>query len=91
VEENLSGEKGEWIMTLAQKIKDEGVQQGIQQGIQQGLIEGIAALLEIKFGDRGLNMLPEVEKIADPERLRQIKDIIRKTQGIQNLEKILYH
>jgi len=74
-------------MSLAEKIKDEG----IQQGIQQGLLEGIAALLEIEFGERGLNLLPEVEKIDDPGRLRQIKDIIRISQGIQEVEKILYH
>jgi predicted transposase YdaD len=87
VEENLSSEKGEWIMTLAQKIKDEG----IQQGIQQGLREGIAALLEIKFGDRGLKLLAEIDKISDPARLRQIKDVIKVSQEIQEIEKMLYH
>ena len=49
--------QGEWIMTLAEKIKNEG----IQQGIQQGLLEGIAALIEIKFGQSGLKLLPEIE------------------------------
>ena len=39
VEENLSAEKGGWIMTLAEKVRNEGIEQGIQQGIQQGLLE----------------------------------------------------
>ena len=34
VAQNLSSEKGEWIMALAEQIKKEGIQQGIQQGIQ---------------------------------------------------------
>ena len=87
VAENLSSEKGEWVMTLAEKIKNEG----IQQGIQQGLLEGIAALIEIKFGQSGLKLLPEIDKIANTDRLRQIKEVIKAAREVQELEKTLYH
>ena len=63
VEENLSEEKGRWIMTLAEKVRNEG----IQQGIQQGLLEGITALIEIKFGESGLKLLPELRKIRNAD------------------------
>ncbi len=83
VAENLSSEKGEWVMTLAEKIKNEG--------IQQGLLEGIAALIEIKFGQSGLKLLPEIGKIANTDRLRQIKEVIKAAREVQELEKTLYH
>jgi len=55
--------KGRWIMTLAEKVRNEG----IQQGIQQGLLEGITALIEIKFGESGLKLLPELRKIRNAD------------------------
>lgn len=91
VEENLSVEKGGWIMTLAEKVRDEGIEQGIEQGIQQGLLEGITALLEIKFGESGLKLLPELHKVANANRLREIKDAIRVVRDIKEVEKMLYH
>jgi len=33
VAQNLSSEKGEWIMALAEQIEKEGSQQGIRQGL----------------------------------------------------------
>ena len=103
VEQNLSIEKGGLIMTLADKIRDEGVQQGVQQGIrqgvqqgiqqgvQQGLLEGIEALIEIKFGERGLKLFPAIAKIADAVRLRQIKEVIKASREFQDVEKVILH
>jgi len=99
VERNLSKDTGEWMMTLAEKIKSEGVRQGIQQGMQQGmqqgirqgLLEGITALIELKFGEPGLRLLPEISRIDDTERLRQIKDAIRVSPDLKDLEKVIYH
>jgi len=95
VEENLSAEKGGWIMTLAEKVRNEGIEQGIQQGIeqgiQQGLLEGITALIEIKFGESGLKLLPELRKITNADRLREIKDAIRVVLDVREVEKMLYH
>ena len=95
VEENLSEEKGGWIMSLAEKVRNEGIQQGIQQGIeqgiQQGLLEGIAALIEVKFGESGLKLLPELRKIGNADRLREIKDAIRVVLDVREVEKMLYH
>ena len=95
-------EKEETAM-LAQYIKnkgfDEGIQQGIQQGIRQGiqkgilqgLLEGITALIEIKFGDRGMKILSEIGNIHDAGRLRQIKDAIKAGLDVQEIEKMILH
>jgi len=79
------------MATLAEEWIEEGIQQGIQKGIQQGLREGIAALIEVKFGERGLKLVFEIERIEDASRLRQIREAIKEGEEIQELEKMLYH
>ena len=76
---------------LAQYIKNKGFDEGIQQGIQQGLLEGITALIEIKFGDRGMKILSEIGSIHDAGRLRQIKDAIKAGLDVQEIEKMILH
>ena len=95
--------KGEQTMGLVSVLKEEGrlegfqqgvqqgVQQGIQQGIQQGLLEGIEALLEIKFGERGLKLVPDIRKILDTDRLRRIKEAIKVSQEVQDVENVIWH
>jgi hypothetical protein len=94
----LSG-KGEETMGLVSVLKEEGrqegiqqgVQQGVQQGIQQGLLEGIEALLEIKFGILGLKLFPDIEKIPDTDHLRRIKEAIKVSREVQDVEKVIWH
>jgi hypothetical protein len=51
---------GELMPTLAEKWKNEG------------LIEGIEQFLEIKFGEKGLKILPEIRKIQDTDLLKTV-------------------
>jgi hypothetical protein len=95
--------KGEDTMGLVSVLKEEGrqegiqqgvqqgVQQGILQGVQQGLLEGIEALLEIKFGERGLKLVPEIGKIEDTDRLRRIKEAIKVSREVQEVEYVIWH
>jgi hypothetical protein len=84
---NLS-EKEDTAMP-AKYIRNKGMEAGIQQGIQQGLLEGISALLEIKFGKKGLQLLPEICKIDDVNRLRQIADVIKNSMEIHEVIKLI--
>ena len=102
----LSG-KGEETMGLVSELKEEGrqegiqqgvqqgiqqgIQQGVQQGIQQGLLEGIEALLEIKFGIPGLKLFPDIKKIPDTDHLRRIKEAIKVSREVQDVEKVIWH
>jgi hypothetical protein len=43
-----------------------------QQGIRQGLLEAIELGLGLKFGDEGLELLPEISEIEDVEQLKAI-------------------
>ena len=64
---------------------------GRNEGIPQGLLEGITALFEMKFGESGLKLLPELRKITNADRLREIKDTIRVVLDVKEVEKMLYH
>ena len=90
VEDNLSVDKGEMIMTLAEKFIQEGIQQGIQQGVQQGirqgLIEAIEMGLQLRFGAEGYRLMPKIYKIEDVHALRAVKDAVRSMKNIDEVK-----
>lgn len=43
-----------------------------RKGIKQGLLEAIELGLRLKFGDEGLEILPEISEIQDVEQLKAI-------------------
>jgi len=55
----------------------QGIEQGREQGEIRGMISGIATVLEVKFGDAGLALLPEIRQIADAAILQAILDRIK--------------
>lgn len=96
-------DEGDMIMqgkTLAQQWMEQGLQQGLQQGLiegkEQGLIEGrreglLAAIevgLDLKFGGRGLSMLPEIYRIGDIDVLRAIVEGLKSVKSLEDLRLI---
>ncbi|BAZ31597.1 hypothetical protein NIES4074_40700 [Cylindrospermum sp. NIES-4074] len=63
----------------------EGLEQGLTEGLEQGLIEGIELALELKFGDAGLTLIPEISQIKNIEKLRAIKLGLKTVQTIEEL------
>jgi hypothetical protein len=66
----------------------EGLEQGLTEGLEQGLIEGIELALELKFGDAGLTLIPEISQIKNIEKLRAIKLGLKTVQTIEELRAI---
>ena len=85
VEDNLSVDQGEMIMTLAEKY----IQQGIQQGIRQGLIEAIEMGLQLRFGAEGYRLMPKIYKIEDVHALRAVKDAVRSMKNIGEVKIVI--
>jgi hypothetical protein len=74
-----------------------GIEKGIQQGIQmvrqedwQDLLDGIALALELRFGEAGLTLLPEIREVKDVTVLRKILKNLKTVDSPANLRRI-YH
>lgn len=85
-------------MGLIQRSRDEGLQQGRNEGLQQGrnegiregLLAGIELGLELKYGPRGLQLLPEIQQIQSVELLQTIREQIKTVDNPDALRQI-YH
>jgi hypothetical protein len=40
--------------------------------LEEGLLEGIEAILEFRFGAAGVQLLPEVRKLEDVDKIRAV-------------------
>lgn len=89
VEQSLSPEKGELVMTLAERLRNEGRQQGLQQGIHEGLVEAIELGLGIKFGTQGMKLMPAIHRIKDAEKLRAIKEAVKIAKNISEVKEVI--
>ena len=58
-------------------------------GYPAGLLEGITALIEIKFGERGIKIPSEIKSIHDAGRLWKINDAIKAGLNVQEIEKMI--
>ncbi|OYE04639.1 hypothetical protein [Nostoc sp. 'Peltigera membranacea cyanobiont' 232] len=72
-----------------QEILREGETRGKASGELRGILSGIEINLELKFGDRGLQLMPEINHIQDLERLKTILRNIVTANTIEELQQIL--
>jgi predicted transposase YdaD len=66
-------------MTLADSIREEGLQKGRQEGRMEGMLEGIASLhrallevLEVRFGLVPAGIAESLSAVSDLERLKTL-------------------
>jgi predicted transposase/invertase (TIGR01784 family) len=101
IAEKLRKEGFEQGIRQAEKLRKEGfeqgiqqgVQQGIQQGIEQGIRDGLTEAIELglglKFGDKGISLMPLIRLIHDCERLRAIKNVIKTAKNLSDVKTII--
>jgi hypothetical protein len=85
VVENMSVEKGEMIMTLGEKL----INQGMEQGMQQGLLKAVELGLKLKFGESGLNLMDAICQIKDITRLDTIVKAIETARNVSEIQKMV--
>lgn len=61
---------------------------GRRKGLTEGLTEGIEVALEIKFGEEGLRLMPEVRQIQDEAKLKALLQAIRTAASPDDLRRI---
>lgn len=72
---------------LSQGIS-QGLSQGLSQGISQGVIQGIEVALQIKFGEEGLRLMPEIRQIRDQEKLEAVLRAVATAASPQDLRRM---
>ncbi len=73
------------MVTLGKKWKAEG----IEIGRKEGILEAIQLALEIKFGDEGLKIFPQIKEITSIEKLKEIKSALRSADSLNPIKSIL--
>ena len=67
----------------------QGIRQGVRQGIREGMLEAIELGLTIRFGKKGLKMMPRIRKIQSLERLTALKDAIKTAATAEDFGNVL--
>jgi len=62
---------------------------GMEQGRREGLLDGIALALEIKFGQAGVDLMPEIRQLEDLTTIQAIYERI-KTAAIPDEVRAVY-
>jgi hypothetical protein len=63
-------------------------EEGLEQGLERGILEGIKLMLDFRFGDAGLGLLPEISEIKNVELLRKILAELKTANSPEELRKI---
>jgi predicted transposase/invertase (TIGR01784 family) len=85
-------EGSEVIMTLAEKLREEGKKEGRQEGRQEGkkegLIDSAIRVLRVKFGALPQNTIKQIEKLS-VEKLELLIDDILLYEKLEDVDKYL--
>jgi len=78
-----------WDMAVLRESPwyQEILQEGLEQGKQE-LIPWIEVSLELKFGHEGLQLLPEIAKIQNLDRLRLIRESMTTVKTLEELRRL---
>ncbi|MBD0302454.1 MAG: Rpn family recombination-promoting nuclease/putative transposase [Tolypothrix sp. T3-bin4] len=66
------------------------LREGEARGRQEEMLSGIELCLEIKFGTEGLQLMPEISKISDLNRLKTIQRGILTSNTLEELRQLIF-
>ena len=77
-------------MPYVTSVERIGFKRGLEEGQVQGLLDGIDLGLELRFGSRGMELLPHLCRIQDLDTLRQVKELLRvRDTTLEDLERFI--
>lgn len=77
-----------WERNGIRKGRKEGRKEGIALGSKSGLLEALELGLELRFGKRGLALMPQLRKISDVAKLRALTAAIRHVKKLAEFSKV---
>lgn len=78
-----------WYQQILKEGEKLGEQRGELKGEKRGIVSAIELSLEIKFGQEGLQLMPEISQIADLEQLKTIQRGILTINNIDELQEFM--
>jgi len=80
--------KEEKSMRYITSIERMGREDGRKDGRKEGLLEGVRLALELRFGDAGLALMPEVQALDDEALLRRIQEALIRGSSLEDVRRI---
>ena len=72
-----------------EKGRKEGLEQGREQGRREGLIQALTLGLRLRFGEEGLKLLPEIQKITSSALLSDLVNLLLRESSKEEFERQL--
>ena len=85
---DVFSEGGALMATLVERWIEQGRQEVRQEEKRNGLLSTIQMGLDIKFGDEGLRVFEEIQKIQEMDVLQAIRDKIKAVSALGELRRI---
>ncbi len=76
-------------MPYVTSIERYGRREGLKEGLQKGLLEAIEVALALRFGQVGLNLMPDIQQVKDVEQLRVIKKALLEINNLSEIYPLL--
>jgi predicted transposase YdaD len=70
-------------MTLADSIREEGLQKGRQEGRQEGRLEGLLEVLEVRFGPVPAGLAETLSAVSDLDKLKALHRAALTSPGLE--------
>jgi tetrahydromethanopterin S-methyltransferase subunit F len=86
--EGLAKGRTEGLTEGLTKGRTEGLTEGLTKGRTEGLAKGIEVALELKFGEAGLGLMPEIRAIEDEAKLETVLRAVHTAAGPEDLRRL---
>ncbi len=77
-----------YVTSIERNAREKGKEEGKKEAKKETFIKGISLGLRLKFGDKGRDLLPEIEAIEDVDTLEAILEAIETTATVDELRQI---
>ena len=78
-----------WYQEILREGEARGEARGEIRGEVRGIQTGLETLLEIKFGNPGLELMPVIYQIKDLQQLKAIQQAIKTVNSVEELRQLL--
>nr|WP_228058874.1 hypothetical protein [Nostoc sp. LEGE 06077] len=78
-----------WYQEILREGEARGEARGKERGRREELYSSIELVLEIKFGNTGLELMPNISQISDLQGLKAVQQAIKTVNTVEELQQLL--